>query len=102
MTEVTAISSQRKVAADTRIAGINYSDATQEGFVHSNGKKVYKLLAFVFAFACFFQHGEAGFFSIADGERLEDGGGVKAGDDFFHRPFAGGAFIQRLGRHGTA
>lgn len=65
-------------------------------------KKIYKLLAFVFAFACFFQHGEAGFFCIADGERLEDGGGVEAGDDFLHRPFAGGAFIQWLGRHGTA
>ena len=78
------------------------SDATQAGFVHSYGKKVYKLLAFVFAFACFFQHSEAGFFGVADGERLEDGGGVKAGDDLLDRTLAGRAFVQRLGRDGAA
>ena len=65
-------------------------------------KKVDKLLAFVFAFACFFQHSEAGFFGVADGERLEDGGGVKAGDDLLDRALAGRAFVQRLGRDGAA
>ena len=70
--------------------------------IHSYKKKVYKLLAFVFAFACFFQHSEAGFFGVADGERLEDGGGVKAGDDLLDRTLAGRAFVQRLGRDGAA
>ena len=53
-----------------------------------------QLLALVFAFAGFFQDGEAGFLGIGDGKGLEFDGRTEGRKDFANRLFAGGAFGQ--------
>jgi len=52
------------------------------------------LLAFVFAFTEAFEDGEASLFGVADGKRLRFDGGIKGGDEFADRAFAGGTGSQ--------
>ena len=55
------------------------------------------LLPFVFAFAHLFEHGEAGFLRVGDGERLELFRRTERGENLAHRLLARRAIRQRLG-----
>jgi hypothetical protein len=56
------------------------------------------LLPLIFALADLLEHGEAGFFRVRDGERLELVRRTETGKDFAHRLFARRTIRERLGR----